>query len=290
MFRDRVHDSGRDCRAAVCVSCDARKVRCSIARSVGRAHRRGGAALRHSRALDTRRHAAESTATAARARSPKGAMGLMQIMPATWSELRSPPRSRPRSLGSRATTSWRARPISAKCTTAMARSGRDARRLQRRSEAAMRRTLRSGRALPAETRRLRREDRADDRRQGACDPHHRRRVGRILVALGHEPATDDFRIRPGRIRSTRAQRARPFIAQALAAAKKAGGGVSRSGRITFRATARASGAASAPASRPTASSPPLARRRHQGPRRAPQRRAAPLAHPSQLSAPRGRDP
>ena len=41
----------------------------------------------------------------------------------------------------------------------------------------------------------------------------------------------DFRIRPGRIRSTRAQQARPFIAQALAAAKKAGAGVSRSGRI-----------------------------------------------------------
>ncbi|KLK91916.1 type VI secretion protein [Microvirga vignae] len=41
----------------------------------------------------------------------------------------------------------------------------------------------------------------------------------------------EFRIRPGRIRSTRAQAARPFIAQALAAAKKAGGGVSRSGRI-----------------------------------------------------------
>jgi len=41
----------------------------------------------------------------------------------------------------------------------------------------------------------------------------------------------EFRIRPGRIRSTRAQQARPFIAQALAAAKKAGGGVSRSGRV-----------------------------------------------------------
>ena len=35
----------------------------------------------------------------------------------------------------------------------------------------------------------------------------------------------EFRVRPGRIRSTRAQQARPFIAQALAAAKKAGGGV-----------------------------------------------------------------
>nr|WP_313372896.1 DUF3363 domain-containing protein [Brucella intermedia] len=42
----------------------------------------------------------------------------------------------------------------------------------------------------------------------------------------------EFRIRPGRIRSTRAQQARPFVAQALAAAKKAGGGVSRSGPIT----------------------------------------------------------
>ncbi|TPL46545.1 VirD2 family relaxase/mobilization nuclease [Mesorhizobium sp. B2-4-6] len=41
----------------------------------------------------------------------------------------------------------------------------------------------------------------------------------------------EFRIRPGRIRSNRAQRARPFIAQALAAAKRAGGGISRSGRI-----------------------------------------------------------
>ncbi len=42
----------------------------------------------------------------------------------------------------------------------------------------------------------------------------------------------EFRVRPGRIRSTRAQQARPFISQALAAAQKAGGRVSRSGRIT----------------------------------------------------------
>ncbi|MDF2809705.1 MAG: hypothetical protein K0S56_736 [Microvirga sp.] len=41
----------------------------------------------------------------------------------------------------------------------------------------------------------------------------------------------EFRVRPGRIRSTRAQQARPFVAQALAAARKAGGGVSRSGKI-----------------------------------------------------------
>jgi len=44
-------------------------------------------------------------------------------------------------------------------------------------------------------------------------------------------AEDDFRIRPGRIRSTRVQRARPFIAQALAAAQRAGGSVSRKGTI-----------------------------------------------------------
>jgi type IV secretory pathway VirD2 relaxase len=42
---------------------------------------------------------------------------------------------------------------------------------------------------------------------------------------------DDFRIRPGRIRSSKAQRARPFIAQALAATQRAGGSISRQGRI-----------------------------------------------------------
>jgi len=39
---------------------------------------------------------------------------------------------------------------------------------------------------------------------------------------------DDFRIRPGRIRSTRAARTKPFLAQALQAAQKAGG-LSRAG-------------------------------------------------------------
>ncbi|WP_027168840.1 VirD2 family relaxase/mobilization nuclease [Mesorhizobium sp. WSM3224] len=43
---------------------------------------------------------------------------------------------------------------------------------------------------------------------------------------------DDFRVRPGRLRSRQNQRARPFIAQALAAAQKAGGRISRDGRIT----------------------------------------------------------
>ena len=43
---------------------------------------------------------------------------------------------------------------------------------------------------------------------------------------------DDFRIRPGRIRSRQIQHAKPFVAQALAAAQKAGGHVSRQGRIS----------------------------------------------------------
>lgn len=43
---------------------------------------------------------------------------------------------------------------------------------------------------------------------------------------------DDFHIRPGRIRSSRAQRAKPFVAQALAAAQRAGGRISRSGKIS----------------------------------------------------------
>ncbi|WP_456095323.1 DUF3363 domain-containing protein [Paracoccus methylovorus] len=49
---------------------------------------------------------------------------------------------------------------------------------------------------------------------------------------------DDFRIRPGRIRSSRSQRVRPFVAQALAAAQKAGGRVSRSGRIVSPGASR----------------------------------------------------
>ncbi len=41
----------------------------------------------------------------------------------------------------------------------------------------------------------------------------------------------DFQPRPGRIRSSRRQRAKPFIAQALAAAQRAGGGVSQQGTL-----------------------------------------------------------
>ena len=48
----------------------------------------------------------------------------------------------------------------------------------------------------------------------------------------------EFRIRPGRIRSTRAQHGRPFIAQALVAARKAGGGIPRSGHVVRGARSR----------------------------------------------------
>ena len=41
----------------------------------------------------------------------------------------------------------------------------------------------------------------------------------------------DFQPRPGRIRSSRSQRAKPFIAQALAAAQRAGGGISQQGML-----------------------------------------------------------
>ena len=56
----------------------------------------------------------------------------------------------------------------------------------------------------------------------------------ILTAMcGHFAMSveDDFRIRPGRIRSSSSQRARPFISQALAATQRAGGSISRQGRI-----------------------------------------------------------
>jgi len=52
-----------------------------------------------------------------------------------------------------------------------------------------------------------------------------------MCELGTMSGEDEFRIRPGRIRSTSAHRARPFIAQALAAAQRAGGSVSRKGAI-----------------------------------------------------------
>ena len=49
---------------------------------------------------------------------------------------------------------------------------------------------------------------------------------------------NDFQPRPGRIRSSRAQRTKPFIAQALAAAQKAGGRIARDGSIGGRRGSR----------------------------------------------------
>ncbi len=49
---------------------------------------------------------------------------------------------------------------------------------------------------------------------------------------------EDFQVRPGRIRSSRAQRTKPFIAQALAATQKAGGRMARDGSIAGRRGSR----------------------------------------------------
>lgn len=49
---------------------------------------------------------------------------------------------------------------------------------------------------------------------------------------------EDFRVRAGRIRSSRSQRARPFVTQALAAAQKAGGRISRGGKVVSPGASR----------------------------------------------------
>jgi hypothetical protein len=66
-------------------------------------------------------------------------------------------------------------------------------------------------------------------------PMHRYRLSFPHLAAGTMSRNDDFRIRPGRSRSTRARRTKPFLAQALRAAQKAGGlprgGRSRGGKF-----------------------------------------------------------
>ena len=49
---------------------------------------------------------------------------------------------------------------------------------------------------------------------------------------------NDFQPRPGRSRASRSQRGKSFIAQALAAVQRAGGGVSRTGRLTSHRNSR----------------------------------------------------
>jgi len=60
-------------------------------------------------------------------------------------------------------------------------------------------------------------------------PELHKQLQQLGAMFGAAGMSDEraFRIRSGRIRSSKAQRARPFIAQALAA----GGSVSRQGRI-----------------------------------------------------------
>lgn len=71
---------------AITMAQDASVARPSPARSLRRPHHRGGAAVRHSRTLDSRR-AASRGAGDVRAISSAGALGLMQVMP-TWAALR----------------------------------------------------------------------------------------------------------------------------------------------------------------------------------------------------------
>jgi len=99
---------------------------------------------------------------------------------------------------------------------------------------------------------------------------------------------DDFRIRPGRIRSRSIQRAKPFIAQALAAAQKAGGHVSRNGSIGApRASRFGRGRVASVQAKPAADEP-LASRDRQNAGRPAQRPSRDAQGTSQLSPPRGR--
>ena len=99
-----------------------------------------------------------------RAISTAGAMGLMQIMPATWAGLRARYGLGP-IPSTCATTSWRARPICARCTTATATRRRCWRPIMP-GRAAMTSTCRAARPLPAETRAYLATSGVDHRRRG----------------------------------------------------------------------------------------------------------------------------
>ena len=107
------HAYARPCdRAAVNVAADPIAVR--------RFRRRSRAALRHSGVLDHGPSCRRRARGDVRAVSPKGAMGLMQIMPETWAGLRRVTASAP-ILSIRTTTLSPVQRISASCTIATAR-------------------------------------------------------------------------------------------------------------------------------------------------------------------------
>ena len=97
----------------------------------------------------------------ARAVSPKGAMGLMQIMPETWADLRPATASAP-IPSIRTTTSWPAPRICGSCTIATAAPGFLA--AYNAGPARYEDHLATGRPLPAETRAYVATARAADRR------------------------------------------------------------------------------------------------------------------------------
>ena len=116
----------RKCRCAAAVprgrACSARRQRSSRCRCNGRSFAGFVAEASHRFALPVSSIRAVMQAESGgevRALSPKGAMGLMQIMPETWAELR------PATVWVRipmilTTTSWRGRPTCGSCTIAMA--------------------------------------------------------------------------------------------------------------------------------------------------------------------------
>ncbi len=101
---------------------------------------------------------------------------------------------------------------------------------------------------------------------------------------------NDFQPRPGRIRSSRSQRAKPFIAQALAAAQRAGGGVSRQGLLTERQPLDLRPRPCRQRAGEPSADRPLAPGDGQDPRRPPRGPLGAARRPSRLSPARGRHP
>ena len=155
MFRDRVLDSGRDCGAAVCVSCDARKVR-FLHRAI-RGPRTSPERPNASpfRALDTRGHGRRNTGNGTARSQGRDGPDIMPKMERAAQALRS--RHDP----------WQGRILAGAAYPRNARSlWLDGAMLAAYTQVrgAMMRTLRAA-AHTSRDCRLRREDRGDDRQQ-----------------------------------------------------------------------------------------------------------------------------